>query len=331
MEVRETVMRIRFGHVVAIALGAIALTASFALPSQAQTWPQRPVKFVLPLGPGSGADLGARLLADRLTKLWGQTVVVENRPGADGVVAINTVLNAKDDHTLMFGPSSSFVAHPYLHDKMPYNQSDLLPVARFSVTLVGLAAPGSLNVKTLRDLFDLARAQPGKVNWATVTGVTDFLVAGFAKKAGLDMQKVPYRDTVQAQNDLAEGRIQMYIAALAIIRGAVQSGRIKLLAMTNRERAPIFPDVPTVAQAGFPDLEFDGLAGFFAARGIADAARARIAADVKAVSDDEVVKRLGATGQLVRPGNAMEFAQSIKEQADKVASFAQALGIKPKQ
>jgi tripartite-type tricarboxylate transporter receptor subunit TctC len=324
-------MRVKFRHVVAIALGAIASIASFALPAQAQTWPQRQVKFVLPLGPGSGADLGARLLADRLTKLWGQTVVVENRPGADGVVAINTVLNAKDDHTLMFGPSSSFVAHPYLHDKMPYNQSDLVPVARFSVTLVGLAAPGSLNVKTLKDLMDLARAQPGKVNWATVTGVTDFLVAGFAKKAGLDMQKVPYRDTVQAQNDLAEGRIQMYIAALAIIRGAVQSGRIKLLAMTNRERAPIFPDVPTVAQAGFPDLEFDGLAGFFAARGISDAARARIAADVKAVSDDEIVKRLGATGQLVRPGNAAEFAQSIKEQADKVASFAQALGVKPKQ
>ena len=129
---------------------------------------------------------------------------------------------------LMFGPSSAFVAHPYLYDKMPYDQRDLLPVARFSTTLVGLAAPGSFNVATLKGLMDLSRAQPGKVNWATVTGVTDFIVAGYAKKAGIDMQKVPSRDTVQAQNDLAEGRIQMYIAALAIIRAQVQAGRIKL-------------------------------------------------------------------------------------------------------
>jgi tripartite-type tricarboxylate transporter receptor subunit TctC len=327
-------MRNKITHAISIAAGclvALALCASFASPSHAQTWPQRSVSFVLPLGAGSGADIGARLLADRLSKRWGQAVVVENRPGGDGMVAIGAVLNARDDHMLMFGPSSAFVAHPYLHDKLPYDQRDLQPVARFSTTLVGLAAPASLNVATLKDLMDLARAQPGKVNWATVTGVTDFIVAGYAKKAGLDMQKVPYRDTVQAQNDLAEGRIQMYIAALAIIRAQVQAGRIKLLAMTNRERAPLFPNVPTVAEAGFPELEFDGLAGFFAARGIADQVRARIAADVKAVSDQEIVARLDATGQLVRPGTAEEFAASIKEQADKVAAFAHVLNIKPKQ
>jgi tripartite-type tricarboxylate transporter receptor subunit TctC len=145
------------------------------------------------------------------------------------------------------------------------------------------------------------------------------------------MAKVPYRDTVQAQNDLTEGRIQMYIAALAIIRAQVQAGRIKILAMTNRERSPLFPDIPTVAEAGFPELEFDGLAGFFAARGISDELRGRIAADVQAVTDKEIVSRLAATGQLVRPGNGDEFAASIKEQAAKLADFAQALGIKPKQ
>jgi tripartite-type tricarboxylate transporter receptor subunit TctC len=326
-------MRARIGHALSFAatfLACLALYAWDASPSHAQTWPQRSVHFVLPLGAGSGADIGARLLADRLTRRWGQTVVVENRPGGDGIVAINTVLKARDDHMLMFGPSSAFVAHPYLHDTMPYDPRDLLPVARFSTTLVGLAVPGSLDVTTLKDLMELARAQPGKVNWATVTGVTDFLVAGYAKKAGIDMQKVPYRDTVQAQNDLAEGRIQMYIAALAIIRAQVQASRIKLLAMTNRERAPLFPDVPTVAEAGFPELEFDGLAGFFAARGIPDQVRERVATDVNAVSDQEVVTRLGATGQLVRPGSAADFAASIKHQADKVAAFAEVLGIKPK-
>jgi tripartite-type tricarboxylate transporter receptor subunit TctC len=187
-----------------------------------------------------------------------------------------------------------------------------------------------LNVKTLKDLMDLARAQPGKVNWATATGVTDFLAAGYAKKAGLDMPKVPYRDTVQAVNDLGEGRIQMYIAALAIILPQVQAGRIKLLAMTNVERASLAPDVPTVAQAGFPDLEFDGLAGLFAARGtISDDVRQRIVDDVKASADEEITKRLAATGQLVRPGDGTEFAKSIKTQADKVDAFARVPGIKP--
>ncbi len=273
----------------------------------------------------------ARLLADRLTKRWGQTVVVENCPGADGVIAINAVLTARDDHVLMFGPSSSFVAHPYVLAEMLYDQRELIAVARFSVTSVGLAAPASLEVTSVKELIDMARAQPGKVNWATATGMTDFIVAGYAKRSGLDMAKVPYRDTVQAQNDLTEGRIQMYIAALAIIRAQVQAGRIKILAMTNRERSPLFPDIPTVAEAGFPELEFDGLAGFFAARGMSDQLRNRIAADVQAVTDQEIVARLAATGQLVRTGNGDEFAASIKEQAAKLADFAQALGIKPKQ
>jgi tripartite-type tricarboxylate transporter receptor subunit TctC len=324
-------MRIRFCRVLIAAAALVAWLAGLALPSQAQSWPQGPVKLVVPLGPGSGADLGARLLADRLTKRWGQSVVVENRPGADGTIGITAVLSARDGHTLMFGPSSAFVAAPYLHRKLSYNQADLLPVARFSVTLVAVASPASSDVKTLKELMDRARGQPGNVKWATVTGVTDFLVGGYAKKAGLDMPKVPYRDTVQAVNDLGEGRIQMYIAALAILLPQVQGGRIKLLAMTNRERATLLPDVPTVAEAGFPELEFDGLAGLFAARGsLSDAVRRRIVADVKAVVDDEISKRLAATGQLVQPGDEAEFAASIKTQADKVAGFAQALGIQAK-
>jgi len=316
---------------VGAALGLAALLLYGAPPSHAQTWPQRTVKFILPLGPGSGADIGARLYADRLSKRWGQSVVVENRPGADGIVAINAFIGARDDHTLLFGPSSAFVAHPYLHDKMPYDPRELGPVARVSQTLVVIAVPASLNVKSLGELMAMVRAQPGKLNWATVTGVTDLIVAGYLKSAGLDMAKVPYRDTVHAINDLAEGRIHMYIAALAIARPHIQSGRIKVIAVTNRARASFAPDLPTVAESGFPTLEFDGLAGFFGPRHMADALRERIAADVKAASDQEIVSRLLATGQVVNPGGPAEFAASIKEQADKLAAVAQTLGIKPKQ
>jgi tripartite-type tricarboxylate transporter receptor subunit TctC len=313
----------------AVILCAVAMPGT---PSLAQSWPQRTVKFILPLGPGSGADISARLFADRLTKRWGQSVVVENRPGADGIVAINAFVSAADDHTLLFGPSSSFVAHPYLHDKLPYDRRDLSPVARISNTLVSVAVPGPMNVKSIADVMTMARAQPGKLNWATITGVTDLIVAGYLKSAGLDMAKVPYRDTVQALNDLAESRIHFYVAALAIVRPQVQAGRIKLLAITNRERAPDAPELPTVTEAGFPELAFDGLVGVYGPRDLRDEVRSRIAADVKAVAEDpEVKQRLTATGQLMRPGTAAEFAASIDEQSAKLAAFAKALGIKAAQ
>src|SRR5262245_29423836 len=181
-----TIMKAAMRLGIATALCVLALS-----PASAQTWPQRTVKFIVPLGPGSGADISARLFADRLAKRWGQGVVVENRPGADGVVAITAFIGANDDHTLLFGPSSSFVGHPYTLDKMSYDPRELSPIAKISNTVVSIAAPGSMNVGSLKELIDEVRAQPGKLNWATITGVTDIIVAGFAKNAGLEMNKIP--------------------------------------------------------------------------------------------------------------------------------------------
>jgi len=309
-----------------------AVIAVFASPVLAQSWPQRPVKFILPLGPGAGADIGARLYADRLTKRWGQPVVVENRPGGDGVIAINAVIAAKDDHTLLWGPSSTFVGHPYTLDKLPYDPKELVPVARITNTVVTLGVPASMNVGSLKEFMALAREQPGKFNYASVTTVTDIIIAGYFKSAGLDVQKITYKDTVSALNDLVEGRIQMYGAAYAIVRAQAQSGRVKLLAVTNRHRVQGL-DLPTVAEAGFPELNFDGLVGLVAARssGISDAARDRIAADVKAVAADPVVaERLAATAQVNNPGTGAELQASIDEQAAQLAVTAKILGMKPK-
>lgn len=326
---------IRRGLFGRIALAFLAFFSVTTLVAQAQpaSWPQRPVRVIVSLGPGSGADISARLIADRLNKRWGQPVVVENRPGADGVIAINAVLNARDDHTLLFGPSSGFIGHPYQLDKLPYNPKELIPVARVVTTLVAAAVPPALKVNTLKELFDEARKQPGKFNWATATGVTDIILAGFLKSAGLSMQKVPYRDTVQALNDLTEGRIHFYIAALAIVRSQAQAGRVKLIAVTNRQRAPVVPNLPTVDEAGFPALAFDGLAGFFSAPAVPAGLRDRIASDVREViaADPEITKRLELIGLLVVPGGPAEFAASIKDQADKLAQTAAVLGIKPKQ
>src|SRR5437870_1645739 len=150
---------------VAFAMGlqvALVLWAT-AAPAQmtAQSWPQRTVRLLLPLGPGSGTDIGARLLADRLAQRWRQPLVVENRPGGDGIVAIGAFVSAHDDHILLFAPASSFTAHPYMHDNLPYRPEDLAPIARVSNTLIALSVPAAMPANSLKELVALIRAQPG--------------------------------------------------------------------------------------------------------------------------------------------------------------------------
>ncbi len=316
-----------------IVLGLLAPVLLWAPPSSAEVWPQRPVRFLLPLGPGSGVDIGARLLGDRLATRWGQPVVVENRPGGDAIVAISTFVSAHDDHVLLATPTSSFTAHPYLHDNLPYKPSDLLPIARVSNTIITIAVPTSLNVGSLDQLVGLVRSQPGKLNWAGVTGALDFLFAGFLKTAGLSMTKVPYRNPVEAANDLAEGRVQVYESALAIVRPQLQSGKIKLLAVTNSVRAPTAPDVPTVKEAGYPELTLDGLVGLFGPPEMSMELRQRIAADIAAVvaADPTIGARLSTTGQILNVGGPAEFAAATEEQRAKIAAIAKDLGIKATQ
>jgi tripartite-type tricarboxylate transporter receptor subunit TctC len=312
--------------IAAVALLALVLSAA---PMAAQTWPQRAVKFILPLGPGSGADIGARLLAEKLAARWGQPVVIENRPGGDAIVAINAFVSARDDHVLLFGPSSAFIAHPYLHDKLPYDPQDVSPVARVSATVISIASPASLNVGSLKEFFDLARAKPGTLNWVSITGATDLIWHSFIKKSGLDMARVPYRNPVEALTDTINGRMHLYWAAHAIVQAQVQAGTVKVIAIANSEPAAILPGVPTAAQSGYPDLTFDGLIGLYGPRDMPSSLRERIAADVKtALADPAIHARLTATGQVVAPGSAAEFAASINKQRAGLVEVAKVLGIK---
>ena len=320
-------MRLR--HLFALALALIVVAAATFMASAETKWPTRPVRFILTLGAGSGSDIGARLLADRLTPRWGQPVVVENRPGGDAIVAINAFVSAHDDHVLLFAPSSSFTAHPFLHDNLPYQPSDLVPITRVSNTIITISVPASLNVNSLKELAAMARAEPGKLNWAGVTGALDFVFAGWLKQEGLNINKVPYRNPVDAANDLAEGRVQVYEAALAIVRPQLESGKIKLLAVTNSVRAPTQPNLPTVAEAGYPALTIDGLVGLFGPTGMPLELRQRITADIRAVVDPTIEDRLTITGQLTNIGGPEEFGKSIDEQRAKIADFAKQLGINP--
>lgn len=311
-----------------LAIAGLATQPGFA----ADAWPTRPVHLLVTLGPGSGVDIGARLFADKLSAMWHQPVIVENRPGGDGIVAITSFLGAHDDHTLLVSPVSSFTAHPYFHDTLPYNPKDMIPVARVSSTVVAVAVPAALKLNSLKDLVALAKKEPGKLNWTTATGFTDFVFAGFLHTVGLKMEKVPYKNPAGAAIDLAANVIQVYMPAYAIVRPQVAAGKVKVLAVTNHSRASVLPDIPTTSQAGYPSLDFDGLVGIFGSPELPAAARARIARDVAVVAKDPaIVAKMTATGQIMMPGDGKEFAASIDQQKAQVAAVAKLFGNKPVQ
>jgi tripartite-type tricarboxylate transporter receptor subunit TctC len=317
--------------VLALVAAFLALPVLGATEARAEIWPQRPVKFIVPLGPGSGADIGARLLADRLPARWGKPVVIENRPGADGLVAIQAFVAANDDHTLLFTPSGSFTVHPFQYEKLPYAPDDLVPIARLSNTIMAVGVPESMGIATLAEFVARARAEPGKFNIAAVPGIGEFTFDYFVKTAGLRVAKVPYRDIVQAATDVGEGRIQIMMASYAILQPQAQAGRIKVLAVNGRQRAPVLPEIPTAAEAGFPALELDGLVGLFGPRGMSNELRDKIAADVMAAAaDPAIAARLAGTAQVVNPGGPAEFAADIERQRAQNAAIAQAIGLKAK-
>jgi tripartite-type tricarboxylate transporter receptor subunit TctC len=320
-------IRLKLRVLVAIGLAAALSIAATIRSASAEDWPTRPVRLVLTLGPGSGADIGARLLADKLSQRWGQPVIVDNRPGGDGIVAINAFVSAHDDHVLLFSPTSSFTAHPFLHDHLPYKLSDLAPITRVSNTFVAVSVPTSLNVDSVGKFVALAKEKPGQLNWAGLTGALDFLLAGWLQEQNLNVAKIAYKNPVEAANDLAEGRVQFYESAFAIVRPQLQNGKIKVIAITNTARAPNLPDLPTVAEAGFPGLTVDGLVGIFGPTGMSKAVKDKITADVKAVADDTIRDRLMTTGQLLNVGGADEFAESLEEQRKQVADYAKKLGV----
>jgi tripartite-type tricarboxylate transporter receptor subunit TctC len=314
-----------------VTLGLALIAPSAHAQAQTPIWPQRPVRLMVPFGAGSATDLTARLFAERLSIRWAQPVLVENRPGADSIVAVNAFVASHDDHTLLYSAPGPITVNPVLYSKLPYDPAhDLAPISLGSEVFVTVAVPTSLNVKSLADLVTRARAEPGKLNWVATPGVVYFMFAGFVKSAGLDMVQVPYKDFTQAINDLAEGRIQVTTTSLAVVRPHVQAGKVLPLAVTSRARAHASPDVPTAAEAGFPALSFGAFGGFFGWRDMPLALRERIAADIRAAGmDPDVVAKLAAAGVGVRTSTPAEFAAAIEDERAKVAAVAQAVGTKP--
>ncbi|MBX9759339.1 MAG: tripartite tricarboxylate transporter substrate binding protein [Beijerinckiaceae bacterium] len=312
-----------------VSLGLGAASAQTA-PDQ---YPQRAVKLILPFGPGSGSDIAARLIADKLQTKWGKAVIVEPRPGGDGLIAINAFLSAKDDHTLLFASTASFIVHPYtLQSKPPYDsQRDLVPIARAVDSGLAVAISTGSGANSLAEFVALARKNPGKLNVAGGAGLAELTVRAFVKEQNLDVSIVPYKDIIQAGSDLAENRIQLVSASLSMPMPHVQAGKVKLAAIAAPRRTPLAPDVPSAPEAGFPTLGYESTIGFYGPEGMGLDLRRRIAADVmEALNDPAVAKRLFNAGMAVNPQGPEELAEIVRQQRAATARLADILGIKAK-
>jgi tripartite-type tricarboxylate transporter receptor subunit TctC len=297
----------------------------------AEVWPQRPVRVIVPIGAGTGTDVAARLFAERLAERWKVAAFIENRPGADGLIGTAAFANMQDDHTLLYWNSSVFTLYPLLQPKLTYEpQRDVVPISMATENIFVIAASKRSKLDSLSALSAAARSRPGHLNYNAGGGEAPYLFAGFLRSARIDLMLVPYRETTLALQDLAEGRLDVLVPLLTSVLPLAKAGKVQLIAVTGRERSPIVPDISTATEQGFPDGEFDGLTGFFGARGMPVDRRVRVAADIRAIAADaNFVERLTTLGQTVRGSTPAEFTAAINERYAKMAAIVASLAGKP--
>jgi tripartite-type tricarboxylate transporter receptor subunit TctC len=312
----------------AVAALVLTLAAAWISPLQAQSWPQRAVHLIVPIGAGSSTDITARIYADRLAQRWKQPVVVENRPGADGSIGTGAFAAARDDHTLLFSFAAPISVLPYLHAKLSYDPGrDLVPISLAADTFGTLTAHASLEIGSLKQMVALARAQPGKFNYFG-QGAFPYLLAGFAKSQNLDLVQVTYREYNLGLQDHTQGRTHLLIGTLTSSLPVVQAGHAKILAVTNSKRSPMIPDMPTATEQGYPELAFEGLLGFFGPRGMSAELMDRISRDIRAVAaEPAVADRFAALGQVAHGSTPAEFAALVEAQRAKFAAVVHEIGI----
>ena len=291
-------------------------------------WPAGPVRLIVPFGAGTSSDLAARLFAPLLAARWHHAVVVDNRPGGDGVVGAQAFVSARDRRALLFAPTGLVTTNPLLHDRLPYDpMRDLVPIAAAGRPSIGIAAAASLGVTTLAELVALLRAHPLRYIWAGTPGLPELVFRGFLKLEQLDMKHVGYRDIAVAVQDLRAGRVHVMIAAVPTLSPALQGGAARLLAVTSSS-GDAASTAPTARDAGYPALTVDGLFGFWGWRGMPEELRERIAEDVRAAAaDPSLTSRLARVGFAVEAGTPAQFADAVTAQREQVLNIARIVGV----
>jgi tripartite-type tricarboxylate transporter receptor subunit TctC len=268
-------------------IAVLCLAAGLSMAAVAAEFPLRPVRIVVPIGPGSSMDIIARVLGQKLNEQWAQPVIVDNRAGAGGSIGADTVAKAAPDgHTLLFA-SSSFAISQSVYRTLPYNAArDFEPVTQLSSRNNVLVVVASSPLNSVRELIALAKARPGQLSFGSGggTGSSDHLAGElFNLLAGTQIVHIPYKSGPQAQNDMIAGQLSLYLGGIPIQLPMIRAGRVKPLGTSGVKRSTMLPEVPTLIEAGVPGYEVDVWYGLFAPRGTPSRTVAQIAADATAV------------------------------------------------
>src|SRR5436190_7138982 len=315
-------------------LALALLLACVAVAAQAQTWPSKPVRLVVAYPPGGGIDVMGRQLAEKLTGMWGQPVVVENKPGANTIVATEAVAKSPaDGNTILLTTDATFSINPHLYAKLPYDaRRDFIPVTMLVLLQQLLVANPALPANTLPELIHLAREKPGSINYASYgSGSQPHLSGEMLKhKAGIELVHVPYKGISLAVPAVMAGEVQLTFAGIATSLPQLKAGRIKPLAIGGMKRSPLLPEVPTFAELGYPEVETHAWFGLFVPAGSSREAVERIYRDTKTIIDEPEFrqKQLVEKGYDVVGSAPQEFAAYIRTDSEHRARAVKISGAK---
>lgn len=315
-----------------IALAGLTLAVLTATCVHAQDYPNKPVRLLAPFPPGSGPDANAREIAGELTKILGQTVIVENRPGAAGIIGTEAAAKAAPDgYTLMVGTTTTLSVVPHLYAKLPFNpEKDFAPISLLGMLNTGLMATPSAPFKTIAELVAYATAHPDTVTAGTLGPGSYVHLAGewFASNANVKLQFVPY-STVSPYTDLMAGQVKVMFDALPAAVGNVRAGKLKLLALTGKTRHAAFPEVPTFAEAGMPDYGPIAWQGLLAPAGTPKAIVDKLSAAMqKAAQNPQLAEKWRSYGGELKANTPAEFAAFIKADAARWGQVVRQAGVK---
>ena len=304
------------------AASAAVLTAWGALPAMAQErWPAKPVRIVVPFAAGGSTDIVARMVAQKLSVVWGQPVVVENRAGAGGNVGADLVAKSQADGYTLLMASGSITINPHIYKRMPFDtKKDLAPITNVASGPMLLVVPDRAPVKSVKELISLAKSAPGSLNFgsAGIGSQVHLAAENFADAARIEIKHVPYRGEALAYNDLMAGQIQMMVGNFAAASALLGSGRLRALAVTGKQRSALLPDVPTVAESGLPGFENTGWFGLLAPAGIQQEVISKIQRDTaKVLAETETKARLYVQGMTPVGNTAAEFAKAMEAESSR--------------
>lgn len=313
----------------------IALAGALALagPAAAQNFPAKTVRWIAPFPPGGGTDLVSRAMAAKLTELWGQQVIVDNRPGSAGTIGLAQAAKAvPDGYTIVLGQAANVGIAPSIYDKLPYDpQKDIIAVTQVISTPLILVSHPSLPAKNAKDLIALARAKPGFITYGSPgNGSLGHLAAELIKvSAKVDMLHVPYKGASPAITDLIGGQIMIYVSTIPPALPLIKGGRLKALGATSAQRIKTLPEVPTVAESGIPGYEATNWYGVFLPAGVSKELIAKVHADsVRVLKLPEMQERFASEGGDIVANTPEQFAAFIAKEIPKWAKVVKASGAR---